>query len=334
MDFLGGNISSVGSFNLNEKKYPKVTFDNFYFVNLPSKSLKASGDLSIVRGKNKKLVLTGKIFSEKAFYKLKGRLPEISDDFVGVSEPSIVTEESLSSMDLNVDLNISKLYLKGRGLDVRLSGKIKVTGTLSKPIFNGDVKVDDGYFKYKDLKLDIDKVDSYIHFDGAPFVPELNLKFSKNVNDLNFGFTLMGRVNALRAELFSEEPASNEEILSNLFFNRSFSSLGRSGIVDLVDLLNFLSNGGDGLSETKNRITGLFGLDSVNFRTLEDGSSVITFSKKIADRVDVSFDNSIGDSSSTGFSVQIRLSYNASVFFKKLVDERSFLGLRYKKSWD
>ncbi|MEO7709643.1 MAG: translocation/assembly module TamB domain-containing protein, partial [Caldimonas sp.] len=129
------------------------------------------------------------------------------------------------ALDLRVTLG-EQLRLRGRGLDAKLRGQLRVTSPAGRLAVNGTVRVTDGTYAAYGQKLTIDR--GLIAFSGAVENPRLDIEATRPNIDTRVGVIISGTPANPRVRLFSEPELSEIDKLSWLVMGRASDGLGRT----------------------------------------------------------------------------------------------------------
>jgi translocation and assembly module TamB len=109
--------------------------------------------------------------------------------------------------------------------------------------------------------------------------------------------TVSGPANDPRFSFTSNPALPEEEVLAQLIFGSSMSNLSPLQIVQLADAAAQLAGGG-GTSTLLESLRSTIGVDDLDVRTTEDGSTAVTAGKYLNDRTYLSIEK--GDKAGSG----------------------------------
>lgn len=170
---------------------------------------------------------------------------------------------------LNVALDVvidapGRLYLRGRGLDTELAGRLQALGTLAQPEIRGELRTQRGSFSLAGRNLALTR--GILRFDQGSLVPTLDiLATARTANyTINVGFS--GPANEPAVRLESNPPLPQDEVLAQLLFDRASNRLSPFEIIGISEALAQLTGvelPGGGPGGVLASIRRFLGLDSL-----------------------------------------------------------------------
>ncbi|MEM7489085.1 MAG: translocation/assembly module TamB domain-containing protein [Pseudomonadota bacterium] len=211
-----------------------------------------------------------------------GALPPITH--VGESRPVRRTLARAGQLDENgngtgeggggavYDLNLSvsapgRIFVRGRGLDAELGGRLTIRGTTANPITAGGFELVRGRLDLLDQRFDLDE--GSITFQGG-LVPNLRLVANTQTDDIQASIIIEGPADDIEVRFESSPDLPEEEILAQIFFGRDLSSLSAFQALQLANSIAVLAGRGSG--GVLNGIRSSAGLDDLDVTTNEDGT--------------------------------------------------------------
>ncbi|WP_421885729.1 translocation/assembly module TamB domain-containing protein [Methylibium sp.] len=198
------------------------------------------------------------------------------------------------TVDLRLAVNLgSRFKLRGRGLDTRLEGDLRLTTPGGRLAAHGEIRTDAGTYEAYGQKLAIER--GVITFVGDIANPRLDIQAVRANTDTRVGVIVGGNVQSPRVRLFSDPELPGTEKLALLVTGRSYDSLA-GGDVLLLQRAAFALLAGDG-ADGKNPldVASLLQLDELSVRQ-SDGAvkdTVVTVGKQISDRVYVGYERGL-----------------------------------------
>ncbi len=229
--------------------------------------------------------------------------PSLSDDVVvrRTAVPSDEAPRRAASQRRAVAVNLQldageQLRLRGRGLDTRLAGVLRLTTPGGRPTLNGDIRAVDGIYAAYGQKLAIEK--GVISFVGDPGNPRLDIEATRPNTDIRVGVAITGTAENPRVRLFSEPEMSETDKLSWLVLGRGSGQLARAEAALLQRaVLALVSGEGD---SPAGDFTSLIGLDELSVRQ-EDSAGVaetiVSVGKQLSRRWYVGYERSLNATS-------------------------------------
>lgn len=199
---------------------------------------------------------------------------------------------------IRLDLTINspnQIFLRGRGIDAELGGRLRVVGPLDdlEPI--GAFNLIRGRLSILNKRLEF--TEGRITLTGS-LDPTIDLTAQVEANDIVASMRLSGRASDLSLTLSSSPELPQDEILASILFGKSISNLSPLQIASLATAAASLASGGGGggLSE---QIRGGIGVDDLDLTRDTEGNVAVRAGKYIQDNVylDVQAGQSGGEAS-------------------------------------
>jgi len=167
---------------------------------------------------------------------------------------------------INLNLTVSaknQIFVRGDGLFAELGGRLRITGTAADPDPEGGFDLIRGNFSLAGKTLQFTQ--GTVSFNGDGFMPTLDLEASTVTTDNNTTATLIvgGTAAKPTITLSSSPPLPSDEILAQLLFGQSTSSLTPFQAASLAAALAQISGvggGGNPLDSVRNAL----GLDELS----------------------------------------------------------------------
>lgn len=182
-----------------------------------------------------------------------------------------------------LDLLISapgRIFVRGRGLDAELGGSLRLRGTTSKVLPQGEFSLIRGRLDILGRRLALDE--GYARLEGS-FDPYIRLVATTETDEIVASIIIEGPASEpeIRFESIPELP--EDEVLARLFFGRSLAELSAFQALRLASAIATLSGrGGTGVVE---RLRQKFGLDDFDITTDQDGNVALKAGKYISENV-------------------------------------------------
>ncbi len=199
-----------------------------------------------------------------------------------------------SALRLALDIQApNQIFVRGRGVDAELGGSLGVTGTSAAPVVSGAFKMIRGRLEILGKRLDF--ASGTIGFGGG-LVPTLDLNATSSASAATITVTVSGPANDPEISFSSSPALPQDEVLAQLIFNRSLSSLTPFQIAQLADAALQLAGG---------RSTSIFeklrkgaGIDDLDVSTDSAGQAQVTAGKYINSRTYLQLQQGSGSGSS------------------------------------
>jgi translocation and assembly module TamB len=183
---------------------------------------------------------------------------------------------------LNLTLTAkNQIFVRGDGLFAELGGTLRLTGTAAAPVPEGGFDLIRGQFTLAGDNLQF--TSGKISFNGGGFVPALDLEASTVTTDNNSTATLVvgGTAAKPTITLTSSPPLPSDEILAQLLFGQSATSLTAFQAASLAAALAQLSGIGGG-SNPLDSVRNALGLDQLSLSGSGSGPPSIEAGRYVA----------------------------------------------------
>ncbi|WP_416397854.1 translocation/assembly module TamB domain-containing protein [Allohahella sp. A8] len=301
----------------------------------PGLSATISGDLS-AKGDAEEVAVTGrleakpmKILLDNA---LKSSIPTIdvtvvdnlpskrqagkpsSGGIAGTTQPPVEESEAGAMPVIPLDVIINapqQVFLKGRGLDAELQGKIRVVGTASNPIYSGELGIKRGHMDLFNKRFELARGQVSFANDAVALV--ITGEYSDDT--YTYQAQVSGTTADLKIELSSVPTLPQDEIISRILFGKSIQSITPIQAVQLASAVRSLQGGGGGF-DPLGSAQQLLGVDSLTVGTQEtdEGKGVnVGVGKYISDKVYLELERTPEVNQPWKGSVEIELRPNISL---------------------
>ncbi len=155
----------------------------------------------------------------------------------------------------------SRVAVDGLGLDSEWGVDIALRGTVSDPRIGGQANLVRGDYTFAGTRFELTR--GRIRFDGdQPIDPRLDILAEANTGNVNVDIAITGNSQSPEINFSSEPNLPEEEILAQLLFGGSVTSLSATDAVQLGAALASLRGGGGGLDPI-GRLRESIGLDQL-----------------------------------------------------------------------
>jgi translocation and assembly module TamB len=200
--------------------------------------------------------------------------------------PPPLRSQGLTTTAMKLDLTVDApggLYVRGRGVDAELQGKITVKGTVAQPYVGGGFELRRGTFDLAGKSMDISR--AKVTFDGrslnGSFDPAIDFLAQNTTGGFTAKLTMTGHASAPLITLSSTPSLPQDEVLSRLLFGENTSQLSPFELAQVAEGLSTLMGNGGGFNplSSARRSLGLDrlavgGTESGNGASVEAGKSV------------------------------------------------------------
>jgi translocation and assembly module TamB len=274
-------------------------------------------------------VIAGRIDIDRAEIKIPSGLggaasiPEIFH--VGEPGPSIVTRRRAglivedrgsgggggggSGRPYPLDIVISaprEIFVRGRGLDAELGGRFEIGGTTANPAPTGELSLIRGRLNLLARRLEF--TEATISMQGD-LVPDIRMVASSTNDSITASIVVEGPITDPEITFSSQPELPEDEVLSQLFFDKPLGDLTPLELAQLAAALRTLTGrGGGGLFES---IRQGLGVDDLNVSTDAEGETQVTAGKYLTEQIYT--DVTVGADGSTEIQLNYELRSDFSV---------------------
>lgn len=304
----GGQISLSGDALLGAEPTANLSLkaDRFGLFQRVDRQAVVSGEVQVNLGAEL-IKADGRVVVDQGLIDLSyADAPTVGDDVVVVNRPDADPEEEEANpgngrkrklaINLAVDLG-KQLRLRGRGLDTRLGGALRLSTPSGRLSLQGTVATSDGTYAAYGQKLVIER--GTISFTGPVENPRLDIQAMRaqsataSSSDVKVGVLITGTAQDPRVRLYSEPAMSETEKLSWLVLGRGPVGLGGADIGLLQTAASALL-AGDGPSR-KDTLIGAIGLDDLSVRQTDGAvrDTIVSLGKQISSRWYLGYERSL-----------------------------------------
>ncbi|MDD9908793.1 MAG: translocation/assembly module TamB domain-containing protein [Ahrensia sp.] len=186
-----------------------------------------------------------------------------------------------SVLRLDVTVNApNQIFVRGRGLDAELGGRVRVTGPVTTVVPVGQFELRRGRISIVGQRIDLDEGKITLTGDLDPLLSFVARTRSDTVEAI---ITIEGRASDLDVSFSSEPELPQDEVLAQVIFGRSVGELSPVQIARLASIAAELTGGNSpGLVD---QIRSGTGLDDLDVTTDSDGNAAVQAGKYLTDDV-------------------------------------------------
>lgn len=153
----------------------------------------------------------------------------------------------------------NQVFVRGRGVDAELGGRLRVAGTANAPRANGGFEIRRGRIDLLTQRIDFTR--GKLTFRGD-IIPELDFIASSVASGVTASVTITGRADNPKFGFSSEPVLPPDEVMAYLLFQKAAASLKPFEAVQLAAAVATLTgNGGPGVLDKARRALGVDTLD-------------------------------------------------------------------------
>ena len=321
----------------------EAKFKKFALLRRDDITAVAKGDIKVTGSAHQSLV-EGRIETDSVEVHIPDRLPPDVVDLAVVEEGAPVTEAPANgeraatpgghrmSLDLTIDIP-RRAFIRGRGIDSEWAGKLKISGTADTPVIKGKLNLVRGQVTAlgKTFKLDRGSVE---FLGTASIDPDLSLVASRETDDLDVTISASGPLSNPRLTFSSVPELPEDEIISQVLFDKSTSQLGAVEAAQLAASVAELTGQAGGAGGILGRVRSTLGIDVLRLESSEaDDSSTpdVAAGKYLTDDVYIGAKQG-AEADSGSAEVEVELTPNISIESEVGQQGQSQVGVKFK--WD
>lgn len=271
--------------------------------------LKLTGDL-------KEMVVSGDI-DVSPFQIMLDLIPTDSIPEIDVNIKESVDKPAKNKINLPpvlFKINVSveqQAYIRGRGLDAELKGKLSLSGTTTKPNYNGQFSVVRGTFELFAKTFKLEEGDVLFSNDAV----SLFVQGRHKGKDITFIASLSGTLDDLKISLRTEPTLPEDEALARLLFGKSVRNITPVQAIQLASAIQTLRGEGSSF-DPLGKARDLFHVDNISVESQEssDGNGVaVGIGKYLTDGVYVELARTPDPAQPWKGSVEVELTPNINL---------------------
>lgn len=274
VDGTGGSVTGNGRIGLKQGSGSsfQLLLNQFRIIDNDIAEAKASGPLTVTRGEDGNITLSGRMDIDEARIEANppGSTGIVRMDVVEINKPGgdIPEAEQNQQRGLQFGLDIALISpggdvrVVGRGLNVEMNVDARVTGTISRPVLSGTARVVRGDYDFAGKRFVFDERGT-VSLSTHPELIRLNLTATREDPALTATIRVTGTAARPEIVLTSAPALPQDEILSQVLFGRSASQLSPFEAAQLAAGVAALAGGGG--FDVIGNLRELAGLDRLSF---------------------------------------------------------------------
>jgi len=275
-----------------------------------------------------KVTLAGGLRADSGYFEIgPDALPEPGADVIVAGRaPAPKPEPALARTLLELVVNLGEDFrVRGRGLDTRVTGEITVaTGPKGNLRAKGKLSTVRGVYVALGQRLEIERGE--LIFTGPLDNPGLDIRAMRKRQAVEAGVAVTGTLDNPLVRIVSEPPVTESEAISWLVLGHGTGDASR-GDLAMLPLAASSLMGKSGSPTLAQR----FGLDTLTLRGAGTESQALAVGKRIADRLYVGFEQSLGAAASI---LKLEFDLTQHVLVRAQTGETNSLGVFYRYSFD
>ncbi len=253
------------------------------------------------------MTIGGTVLIERADIRIPERLPA-SVPVLNVRLPNAKPPPPPApppAIQMNVTVNApEQIFVRGRGLDAELGGRIHLGGTLADLQPSGGFNLRRGTFSLAGQTLNFTKGEVSFVGDG---IADPSIDFVANATNGSVLATLeiTGTAKAPKIILSSSPELPQDEVLAELLFGKSASSLGPFELAQIAAALASLTGVAPGGADPLGGVRQALGLDRLSIGSTASGSPALQAGRYISRRVYVGVQQGVSGNSQAQVQVDL-----------------------------
>lgn len=249
-----GLDTHTGQIRFEAVRLPVIQREDRWLVMSGTGTLEISGD---------KALLTARLRANAGYWELaEAGVPRLSDDVVIKGREEKAERRFALTLDIQASLGDS-FYLRGRGLDSRLVGEIRVRADGKGPLrATGSISTRGGTFDAYGQDLTLER--GILNFQGPIDNPGLNVLALRKNLPVEAGVEITGTARNPRVRLVSEPSVPDAEKLSWIVLGRGLDQAGGGETALLMSAASAILGGQSGGEGITQRLARGLGLDEIS----------------------------------------------------------------------
>ncbi len=245
----------------------------------------------------------------------------------GIGQSSTANSRSGPVYGLNILINApSRIFVRGRGIDAELGGRVRLTGTTANVISAGRFDLVRGRLDVLEKRFQLDEGSIQLQGDFDPFIRFLAQTRTGNGTA---SVIIEGRVSSPEVRFESSPDAPQDEILAQIFFRRDVSQLSAFQALQLANAVATLA--GRGGESIVSRLRRSFNLDDLDVTTDDEGNTALRVGKYLTDNIYT--DVTTGTDGSAEVSLNIDLTPSLKARGSIGQDGESGIGIYFERDY-
>lgn len=206
----------------------------------------------------------------------------------GVLAEANASQSALPSISIDVTVDApNRIFLRGRGLDAEMGGRVHIGGTSDNLIPSGGFELIRGRLSLLGKRIEL--TEGLLTLEGDTD-PQFRVVGQAATEDLTINIIIEGQASNPQVLFTSSPQLPDEEVLSRLLFGQDISEISILQAAKLAAAVQTLTGGGNGISD---KVRRSFGLDDIDLTTAEDGSAALKVGKYISENIytDITIDS-------------------------------------------
>ncbi|MBM4201646.1 MAG: DUF490 domain-containing protein, partial [Gammaproteobacteria bacterium] len=282
-----GRIDVRGSVGVLQRQLPidlTLTARNARPLSSDRMTVTLDSNLALRGDAQQRLAAVGNIHIRRAEIRIPEHIPA-TIAVLDVREPGASPPPPpKAGPDIGVDLTLDatdEIFVRGRGLDAEMSGKIHLLGTANNPQPNGRFAMRRGQFTLMGKTLTFSRGE--VGFDGGTLTnPTLDFIANSTNNNITATLAVGGTARKPKITLTSVPQLPQDEILAQLLFGRGSAALSPLELAQIAGALASLTGVTSGLSNPLETVRKGLGLDRLAVGSTKAGAPTLEAGRYVA----------------------------------------------------
>ncbi len=246
---------------------------------------------------------------------------------IAANAPETAGSGRSSSLSLNIGVDApNQVFVRGRGLDAELGGRVRLTGPVDAVQPVGGFSLIRGRLTILGQRIDLDSGSVSLIGDLNPYI---DLSASSPGDGITVYVTVRGPANDLAITFTSSPELPQDEVLAQLIFKRTLGDLSPLQLAKLAAAASELAGGGgDSLTESLRSAAGLADLDVV---TDAEGNTAVRAGTYVQDNIYLGVE--AGTQGSSKVTIDLDLTDTIKATGSTTSDGNSSIGLFYEQDF-
>ncbi len=338
-DAARGSVSGSGRIGLERDGVSnlQLVLKSFRLIDNDIGQASASGKLDVNRAADGKVKLAGALVIDHAQIAPNAPTPSgvVPMDVVEIhrkTDPDAVPATPTARaapVELNVGLTApGGVFIRGRGLNVEFSLDAKVTGATTAPLLTGAARVVHGDYDFAGQRFILGE-NGVVRLGSSPETIRLDLTATRDNPTLTAVIRITGTADKPVITLTSTPVLPQDEVLSQVLFGSSVSSLNGFQAAQLASALSGLASGGG--FDVIGGIRTLAHLDRLAINSSVTGGNSIAGGKYLTDKVYLELSGGAKDG--PGAQVEWRVKKHLAIVSRVTSQGDQSISVRWRKDY-
>lgn len=220
----------------------------------------------------------------------------------------------------------NRIFVRGRGLDAELGGRLLLRGTTTDLIPSGQFELIRGRLDILGQRLTLTDGNVTLQGDVQPYI---RLVAETEANDVDLFVTLEGPLQSPQITFSSQPELPEDEVLAQLLFGKSLNTISPLQAARLALAVQTLS--GRGGESVVGRLRSQFGLSDLDITTTDSGDAALRAGAYLSENV--YSDVTVSAAGETEVNLNLDLTPNLTARGSVNTDGETSLGLFFEKDY-